>query len=217
MSELESNKNLAGVGSILLALSFIPIIGIVGIILILIGMKGLAKHYQDDSIYHNALMGFIFTVIGLIAFAVLVVAFIIGVVASPFTMGTSLFFGVGLLLISGVVLFVFYLLGALQFKKAFSTLAQKSGEYTFETAGTILLIGAVLTIILIGIVLVWIAWIIVAIAFFSMKQPIQQQYAYAAPPATSSQPTQATRYCSYCGASNEASAIYCRHCGKQLT
>jgi uncharacterized membrane protein len=217
MSELESNKNLAGVGSILLALSFIPIIGIVGIILILIGMKGLAKHYQDDSIYHDALMGVIYYIIGLIASAVLVVAFFMGVVASPFTMGVSFLAALGFLFIAAIVLFVFYLLGALQFRKAYNTLALKSGEHMFETAGTLLFIGAILTIIVVGILLVWIAWIIVAIAFFSMKQPVQQQYAYAAPPATSSQPTQATRYCSYCGAPNEATAIYCRHCGKQLT
>jgi uncharacterized membrane protein len=215
MSELESNKNLAGVGSILLALSFIPIIGIVGIILILIGMKGLSKHYQDDSIYHNALMGVIYYIIGLIASGVLVVAFVIGAIASPFTMGLSFLAALGLLLIAAIVLFVFYLLGALQFRKAYNTLAQKSGEHMFETAGTLLFIGAILTIIGVGILLVWVAWVIVAIAFFSMKtQPQQSQYTYTAQPT---QPQQTAGFCPYCGAPREPNSLFCRHCGKQLT
>jgi uncharacterized membrane protein len=44
MSSLESNKNLAGIGTILLIFSFIPVVGIVGIILLLIGMKSLSAY-----------------------------------------------------------------------------------------------------------------------------------------------------------------------------
>jgi uncharacterized membrane protein len=220
MSEYESNKNLAGVGALLLALSFIPILGIVGIILILVSMKGLAKHFQDDTIYRNALMGVIYTIIGLVAFVALFAGLILGLATSMFTGGLSALFALGFLLVAGVVLFVFYLLGAIQFRKAFATLAQKSGEHNFETAGFLMLIGAILTIVFfIGLIIVFIAWLIAAIAFFSMKTQAQQQqpYAYATQSTPTLQPAQTTGFCPYCGAPREPNSLFCRHCGKQLT
>jgi uncharacterized membrane protein len=54
----------------------------------------------------------------------------------------------------------------------------KSGEKIFETAGLLWLIGAFLTIILVGFILIWIAWILIVVGFFSIKTPAAQ------PPAT---------------------------------
>ena len=67
MSSLESSKNLAGIGTILLILSFIPVVGIIGIILLLIGLKGLSEYYKDESIYKNAIWGVLFGIVGIIA------------------------------------------------------------------------------------------------------------------------------------------------------
>ncbi|MGB9854022.1 MAG: DUF996 domain-containing protein [Candidatus Bathyarchaeales archaeon] len=60
--------------------------------------------------------------------------------------------------------------------------ATKSGENMFNTAGLLLLVGAILTIILIGLILMLVAWILVAIGFFSVKVPTTQ------PPLTPAQP-----------------------------
>jgi len=219
MSTIESTKNLAGIGALLLALTLIPgvgiIIGIVGLILMFIGVKGLADNYQDKKIYDYSVSGLIYLIIGILVTGVIIVMAVFGIIA---TFGLGLLIGLGLIFLAAVIGFVFYLMAAMQFRKAFTLLSQKSGEHLFETAGLILFIGAILTIILVGLALMVVAWILAAIAFFSIKtQPQQQPYTYTAPQATSTQPTQATRYCSYCGAPNEASAIYCRHCGKQLT
>ena len=62
----ETSKLLAAIGSLLLFLSFIPYIGIVGLILLFIGIKGLAEHYRDDSIYQNTIKGLIFGFIAII-------------------------------------------------------------------------------------------------------------------------------------------------------
>ena len=78
MSSLESSKNLAGIGTILLILSFIPVVGIVGIILLLIGMKGLSEYYKDDSIYRNAIWGVLFGIIGMIAVTVAILGLALG-------------------------------------------------------------------------------------------------------------------------------------------
>jgi len=50
-----------------------------------------------------------------------------------------------------------------------TSLAEKTGVGLFGTTGLILLIGAVLTIILIGFLLLWVALILLTVAFFSIK------------------------------------------------
>jgi uncharacterized membrane protein len=209
---------MSGIGSILL---IFPIISIVGIILVLLGMKGLSDYYKEPSIYQNALWGVIFGIIALIAIAVAVPLFFVFGAFSVFTLGLSLLGLFGL----AVVVFVFYLIAAMYFRRAFNALAQKSGEHLFETAGLLLFIGAALTIVFfIGLLLILIAWILATIAFFSIKVP-SQPYAYTpAPPPTSpvstiappTQATQATRYCPNCGAPVEPNTAFCPHCGKQL-
>jgi uncharacterized membrane protein len=67
---LIASKILAVIGSILLCLSFIPIIGIIGIILMFSGIRGIAEHYRDGDIYRNAFTGAIFGAIALIIMAI---------------------------------------------------------------------------------------------------------------------------------------------------
>jgi len=222
MSNVESSKTLAGVGSILLILSIVPyagaVLGIIGIILLLIGIKGLASYYQNNEIYQNSLTGVIFYIIALIAAAVAVVALVIG-------FASIIGFAVGIIvfILALIVAFIFYLLAAMHLRKTFDVLAQKSGEQSFATAGTLLWLGAILTIVFVGLILIFIAWIFATIGFFSMKlQPQQQPYSapqsgYTSPPTPPmAQPTQATRYCPNCGAPVQPNATFCPNCGKQL-
>jgi uncharacterized membrane protein len=212
MSSLGSSKDLTGIGAVL---CFIPAVSIVGIIMVLIGMKGLAENYKDDSIYRNALTGVIFGVIGLVALAVGFVAIFVGGMFSSLTLGAGGFlFGLlsGFLLL--FIVFIFFVLMATYLRKAFASLAQRSGERMFETAGTWLFYGAILIIVFgIGLIIMVVAWIIATIAFFSIKVPIQT-YAYA--PAQSAPTMQVSRFCPNCGAPVDANATFCPHCGKQL-
>jgi uncharacterized membrane protein len=213
MSSLESNKNLAGIGSILL---MFPVVSIVGIILLYLGIKGLSEYYKDETIYRDTLRGVIYAIIALIAIAVALPLFIIGGVFSVFTLGP---FGVGLglvfLFLLAVIVFIFYVLAAMQLRKAFNSLAQKTSEQMFETAGTLLFVGAILTIVFfIGLLLIFVAWIIATIAFFSIKVPARP-YAYS-PPPRAVPTTQTSRYCPNCGGPVDQNATFCSHCGKQL-
>jgi uncharacterized membrane protein len=212
-SNLDSSKNLAGIGSILL---LFPVLSIVGIILLYLGVKGLSEYYRDETIYHDALRGVIYGIIALIAIAAAVPLFVIGGMFSVFSAGLGAGFGLLSLLLLLVVVFVFYVLAATQFRKAFNTLAQKTGEHMFETAGTLLFVGAILTIVLfIGLILIFIAWIIATIAFFSIKVP-QQQYGYLPPTAPAPPTYMPSRYCPNCGAPADVNATFCQHCGRQL-
>jgi uncharacterized membrane protein len=94
-------------------------------------------------------------------------------------MGAVLAFAGGVI-IAAVVMFIFYVLGALYFKRSFNVVSAKSGENMFNTAGLLLLVGAILTIIIIGLILMLVAWILVAIGFFSIKS--------AQPPSPPAQP-----------------------------
>ena len=212
MSSLESNKSLAGIGSILL---IFPFLSFVGIILVFIGMKGLSDYYKDDRIYHDALRGLVFLIVAAITIAVMVPIFILGGAFEIFALGPL---GVGFGLIAFIlliaVIFIFYLLAAMNLRKAFISLAEKSGENMFETAGMLLFFGAIFTIIIVGFVLIFFAWVIATIAFFSIKVP-SQPYSYVSPQVVL--PTiQATRFCPNCGAPQDPNTTFCPHCGKQL-
>jgi uncharacterized membrane protein len=191
------------VGAILLLLGFVPyagwVLAIVGVVLLVIGMKELSKYYQDQNVYQNTLTGVKFYVVAVVAAAAAIVAVMIGVAsATDFTFKNfvpTVGFGVGVaaLLAGLVVAFVFYILAASHLKRALDSLAQKSGESSFATAGTLLWIGSILTIVLVGLVLIFVAWIFATLGFFSMKsrqyqQFTQQQTGYANTLASPSQP-----------------------------
>ena len=198
MSSLESSKNLAGIGAILLLLGFVPgagiVIGIIGVTLLLTGIKGLATYYQDHEIYQDALTGVIFYIIALIAIGIALISLIFGGIFSGLAAGLlGLVIGLLVFIAGLIIAFIFYLLAAIRLRRAFSALAQKTGEHMFETAGFILYLGAILTIIVVGLALILVAWILVFVAFFSVRVP-SQPYAYGPPPTpTTIPPNQATK------------------------
>jgi uncharacterized membrane protein len=169
----------------------------------------------------NSVTGVIYYVIAVIAVAVAIGALVFG-------FATILLLGFGILAFIGglVVAFIFYILAAQRLKKTFDTLAEKSGEQSFRTAGTLLWWGAILTIVFVGLILIFIAWIFATMAFFSMKLQSQQpstsqQYGYTPPPAPQAAQTsptvQVTRFCPNCGAPVQPNTTFCPNCGKQLT
>jgi len=185
------SKTLAGEGAILLLLGLIPtvgwVLGIVGIVLLLKAAKELSYYYQDDSIYQNTLTGLKYYVVGLIAIAVAVSVGLIGFVTAGLFIGTAPSFTLGFVggiiaILAGlVVAFIFYVLAASHLRRTFNTLAQKTGETSFNTAGTLLWLGSLLTIACgIGLILILVSWIFATVGFFSMKPKDYQPY--TAPP-----------------------------------
>ncbi len=196
----EYAKTLTGEGSVLLLLSLVPyvgwVLGIVGVVLLLRGVKELSSYYQDEKIYQNALTGVKFYIVAIVAAAVSIAAVTIGVWSATGFDFTKVFvptlgFGVSLaaFLAGLVVAFVFYILASSHLRRTFHTLAEKSGEASFTTAGTLLWIGALLSIILVGFLLIFIAWIFAIIGFFTMKSRQYQQY-NPQPNGTNQQPPQ---------------------------
>lgn len=193
----QTSKNLGGVGALLLfigpLLGFVPylgavggLVGLIGFILVVIALKGFADHYNDAGIFNNALYGFIIEIVGIVVALGAFIATALNVIADwgitnwtePTEWTTALTaeaaFESILELLAGVIiaiviLFAFTILTAFLYRRSLGILASKSGVGLFGTAGLLLLVGAVLTIILIGFLLIWISFLLVAIAFFSMK------------------------------------------------
>jgi uncharacterized membrane protein len=183
---LESGKNLAGIGSIFLVIP-VPFLSIVGIIMVLIGMKNLSQAYNDQSIWKNTLYAVIFGIIGMIASGLTLVSLFFGGIFTSAALGVEDTAGI-IGLIVGVILFlvvafIFYLLEAIYIRRAFDTLANKSGVGLFRTGGLLLLIGAILTIFLVGLILIFVAWILILVAFFQIPtNTTSQQYQTPPPP-----------------------------------
>ena len=206
---LESNKTLGGIGAILLA---IPFLSLIGIILVLIAMKGIADYYDDDDIFKHSLYGFIFGFVGVIALVAVILMFAFGfATVSPFIREstTFAFSGFGLFIIAFIVLYGFSLIAAFFYKKSLDNLSEKSGEQMFGTAGLILLIGAAIP--LIGEILKFVAWILTAVGFFNIKK-------IAKIPQSSESviPTAEKKFCTNCGAPIKPETAFCEKCGKKI-
>jgi uncharacterized membrane protein len=208
-----TSKNLAGIGGILLFAGILPyvntffVLPLIGLILLLTGLKGLSEYYSEPGIFNNALYGTIVGVVGIVIVAAVAFFALVGLLNILFpswngdwttlsSMVTQIDVAnitfsqvssfVGLLLLDFVLAFVFALVFALLYRKSMSQLSTKSGIGLFGSTGTVMLIGGVLTIILIGYVILWIAMLIFAIALFQAKPPM--------PPQNPQQPTIPPQY-----------------------
>ena len=194
----ESSKNLSAVGALLLVIgavlgfvwSFSGILSLIGIILLLIGLKGLGNFYKEEGIFNNALYSIIIAIVGcVVGVGVIAVSAVsaladIGIdwanvedwnnvgtdVATVFAdfdfsaIATLL----GALVIGLIIFYVVVIISMIFFRKSMNQLSSKSGIGLFGTAGLLMLIGAVIPVI--GLLIIWIGAILVTVAFFQMKQ-----------------------------------------------
>ena len=194
----ESSKYLSAVGALLIVIgavagfviSFSGILSLVGILLVLIGVKGLANFYKEQGIFNNTLYSMITIVvgcvvsIGVIAASAVAALADLGInwaniedwvnigtdVANVFTDFDLSVIGalLGALLIGLVILWVAFIISMYFLRKSMNQLSEKSGVGLFGTAGLLVLIGAVIPVI--GLLLIWIGFILATAAFFQMKK-----------------------------------------------
>jgi uncharacterized membrane protein len=199
-------------GFIILAI-VVAIMGIVGFVLFIVAMYRLSHYYNDAGIFKNILYALILTIIeGIVVPAILYV--------TPITLGVSFYaptnsqFLTNMVALAGVA-FSFGLVNGVLYYRAFNALARKSGVGSFKTAGLAQLIGVLLSIVLVGLLLIWIAWMFAATAFYSLK-PAPSTNTYSIPSTGASPNVAQTTRCTYCKVENIPDAIYCRSCGKPL-
>lgn len=189
----ETSKVMGEIGALFLVISpfagsINTALGLVGLVLLLVAFNGLADYYGDRGIFKNVGYGIIIFIVGIV-----ITVAIIGIAAAGalteiglemvnFTDPTAwqeidvnninldtLAPYLAAMAAALVIMFVLTVVAAYFIRKSLKTIAQRSGVDMFALSGLILLIGAVLTIILFGFLLLWIAMILLAIAFFRLR------------------------------------------------
>ncbi|MGD0424721.1 MAG: DUF996 domain-containing protein [Candidatus Bathyarchaeia archaeon] len=211
---ISSSKILGGIAEVLVLFSFIPygwIVAIIGVILVLVATKRISEVIGDRSVFSNMLISIVASFVGIVILGVLLMSVIVSAMGGSYEgFGQNPLLGIAVGL---VVLWITMIVHAYYFRKSFNAIAANFNADVFKTAGTIKLIGAYLTIVLIGFVIVWLGDLIAAIAFFSMPdQPTPHLV-----PETSKQPTSSSAYCTQCGARMYLGSKFCRECGTKVT
>lgn len=190
--------------------SFGGLLAVVGAILVLIALKGFADNFNDGRIFNNGLYSLVTIIVGAVVFIASLIASILYFIANlpdwirpyieardwqglvsalqrqamnPSSFG-SLLTLIGAVLLALVVLFVFVVLSMFFLRRSLGNLSTKTGVRLFRTSGLLLLIGAALTPILIGFFLIWIGWILLTAAFFSVNILAPTQPSPTMTPAT---------------------------------
>ncbi len=169
MPGVKDAKMLGGIGSIL---ALIPFVSIVGYILVIIALKYIADETKKPSIFQNALYGVIILMIGTVILASSAFSFFF---FAPFAFIYWPYGGWGLvelliaiiLLVAGAALAI---VGVLFFRRSLIEVGDTFKIDYFKTAATLLFIGAILSIVVVGYIIILIGLIFLIIAFFSLPE-----------------------------------------------
>ena len=167
----ETNKILGEIGALLMVIgpfagAYTAGLALIGFIMLIVAFYGLSDYYKERGIFNNALFGgIIFLVGGAVAVGIIISA-AVGVLSlfgfelsnwsnpayiqnfnwQSFTNFSALLPYIGAVVGAVVIFFVLAIIAAFLARRSFVTLAQKSGTGMFATAGTLLFVGAILTI-----------------------------------------------------------------------
>ena len=183
MASLSRAKSYGEAGSILVLLTAIPsvggLLGIVGFILVLLAIKDISEVVADRAIFNDMLVA-IGLAIAAIVVGVLVIAgsllrFVglnnlsLGPNFNPSTVPNGDWVGlIGSILIGLAAVWLISLVSSIYIRRSYREISAKLKVGTFETAGLLYLVGAATTIILVGFLLLFVAQILVVVAFFSI-------------------------------------------------
>ena len=201
---IETSKTLGGVGALLMFIGVMPflnffgVIEIIGLVFVMVAIYNLARDYQEEAIFNNALYGFITGIVGVvISLSVVIITVLTSVTdfmyalfpdwngdwtalsgLTPDRSNLSLediapfLSGIFAVLI---ILWVSAIIAVLFARRSLGRLSVKTGVGLFSTVGLLLLLGAVLIILFgLGLILIWGSTLLLAIAFFQIKSQLEQ-------------------------------------------
>jgi len=222
MNTLAEAKILGGIGAIVtLVGGFIPqigpIINIIGLILIIMAVKTISDIAQDESIFRNYLIHFIFSIAVLLAMlSIVFIAF--GVIGSYSLFSTmqqepitdvSSFFALllpllAVCLIGFIIGWVLLVISSVYLRRSYSSIANHTDVDLFRTVGTLYFFGALTMIVIIGFILLFIAKVLEIVAFFSIEDE------------QTPEPVREPRRCPSCGRSIPEDALICPYCKRSF-
>ena len=189
--DMKTSRLLGIIGALFMVIGFLPTIGgilmLIGLIFVIIALKGYGDFYKDNSIFNNTIYTIVLEIIGVVVFLGVV---IYGAFEFLSSLGIENIYElsswtqidwqnaidinnilpfIGAIVLGLVILFAFTVIASLFFKKAMNTLTEKTEIKLFHTTGTVFFVGALLTIIFIGFILIWVAFILLLISFYESK------------------------------------------------
>jgi len=174
VASLGQAKTLGGVGSILVLLGAIPIIGwllaTAGFILVLLAVKNASEFVGEPAIFNDMIIAVPLAIVGLAVFGVIVVT----AIYSFFILSQlgSVSFLIVPLIVGFVVACVFYVVSAIFIRKSYDRIGRRLNVNMFRTTGFLYMIGALLSIIIIGLLIILIAEILQIVSFFSIPDQL---------------------------------------------
>lgn len=190
MATLTEAKAIGGIGAILVLLTAVPsvgwILGIIGFILILIAIKFISDEVKDRKIFSDMMISVVLSIIAVAVAGIMVVAAVFrlfglgtftdtGFVVNPNVQPGDWLGFAAIILPFLAAVWVLFILSAVFLRRSLEQTKVKLGVRLFGTAGLIYLIGAITVIIGVGFLLILIAEIILAIAFFSIRETGQAE------------------------------------------
>jgi len=193
MSKLSEAKTFGGIGALLMLIgTFVPyagpIISIVGLVLLFIAVKSISNLTKDEEIFSNYLMHFIINIISIVALIVIMLlafgaaggfTWISGLEGAEITDLESFWdnFGtiIGGCILALVVSWILYVIAAIYLRRSYNKIAEHTKVDLFKTTGLIYFIGAITTIIIVGLIIIFVARIIEIIAYFSLPDNLPEE------------------------------------------
>lgn len=188
---LQEAKTYGGIGSILQLISgaFViipligwiisPILGLVGLILVILAVKKISEITRDETIYKNYILSIVIIIIGIaIIFAVIGATVGITFLTShePRQMMKTMIGGAVVLVASIILFWILLIVATLYLKKSFDAIAKHTKVGLFSTTGLLYLIGAVLVIAFgLGGIIMFIASILEIVSFFSLPVELPKE------------------------------------------
>jgi uncharacterized membrane protein len=163
--------------------SLLPfLVSITGYILILIAVKFISEVTNDEAIYNNVFNAVILFIIGLIVATIISYVFLfkyfeeflqdasIMYEKSPEEVLSLLFLLLFWSFVIIVIIAIFFIVGSIFLRRGFYRIAELVKVDHFRTVALLYFIGSILMVIFIGVIVIFIANIFMAIAFFSIRE-----------------------------------------------
>ncbi|HKJ96710.1 MAG TPA: DUF996 domain-containing protein [Thermoplasmataceae archaeon] len=185
MASLSEAKAMGGIGSVLVLLTPVPsvgwLLGIVGFILTLIAIRSISVIVEDRDIFNNMVIAIILAIVAVVVAGLAIIGAFLAVIGVggfggmsagvPPNLQQGNWVAFALAIIPGLIaVWIMLIISAVFLRKSYSSIATKLDVGLFDTAALIYLIGAITAVIAIGFVLILVAEILFAVAFFSIRE-----------------------------------------------
>ncbi len=169
MRSLSSVKLLGCVGSVLILIGvLVPHIGfaiqILGHVLVLLAVKDISEKFGERQVFRDYIVAFCLIIAATFFAGLVLLGAILAVLMNPHALEKFL---TGFI-VAVLLFWILMVAGAVYLRRSFKTIASLAGVGMFETTGTVYLIGAVLTVIFIGILVILLAVVLQIVSFYSL-------------------------------------------------